>query len=109
MAQKHTKEEWLAIIEEFENRDITQAEYIEEKDIKIATFRYWLYKQRKRNNGGDEKSTGVEFVEVLEGQSCRGEALRLHIDTVTLEFERLPPARWLSELISSKTTRTFVC
>lgn len=109
MTQKFTRREWIEIIEEFEGRDVTQAEFIEEKSIKLPTFRYWLYKQRRKNVEGDEKSTNVEFVEVLEEHRDARGTLRIHIDTVTLEFARLPPANWLSELISSKSTRTFVC
>ena len=109
MAGKLTKKQWLDLVDEFEQNNETQPGFAKNKGLNIATFRYWLYKVRRRRNKQAIETTDVEFVEVRQGPSSSSEAFRIRAGTMTLEFDSLPPASWIAELIRESSSRTYVC
>ena len=109
MTKRLTKEQWLRLIDEFDKREITQDEFVKEKGVKLPTFKYWLYKTRKEAQLQAIQAADVEFVEVIQNPSLRGESFRIRTETMTLEFDSLPPASWIAEIIQRSSARTFPC
>lgn len=109
MASKLTKEEWLGLVAEFEDRDITQEDFIQEKNVNLPTFRYWLYKTRRESQQQAIEAVGTNFVEVIQSQDLHRTPLRIQTEAMTPEFNTLPAPGWIAELIRRSSSRSFSC
>lgn len=122
--QYKAREFWQQLVEEFESRkDITQEVFAQEKGVKVGTFRYWLYQIRREARQDHAKQdvavTHVPFIELVPSDSLpttqypsEGAALRTHFSpcpggrlivrgSLTLEFDVLPPAPYLAQLLNA--------
>ncbi len=90
MAEKLTKQEWLELVNEFEQSKETQPDFSKMRGLNIATFRYWLYKVRRHTNKQAIEATDVEFVEVRSSPISSSSAFRICIEQTTIGS---PPPR----------------
>lgn len=92
------KETWLRWLEEYERTDCTQAEFAEQKGVKLATFRYWLYKERNK-----KAESCATFVEVtLPSSPLSLETASVVLDfaqDLRLRFSSLPSPAYLASLL----------
>ena len=96
MKREHKpKEYWMQMVAEFEGSGLTQQVFAEQRQVKLSTFRRWLYLSRR------SETPKVQFVEVTSKSLTFSSPslLKIHLDAgFVLEFETLPPPAYLAEL-----------
>jgi hypothetical protein len=94
------KVDWLRLLEEYEQTELTQAAFVEQKGVKLATFRYWLYKER--NKKAEPSATFVEVA--LPSVPFSVETASVVLDfaqDLRLRFSSLPSPSYLASLLQA--------
>ena len=87
---------WPKQIEDWKNSGLSQAGYCRQSGLKESRFYYW----RKRLEGRPQRTTKKlkpNFMDLTPKYS-KSEALQITINGMTIQFDRLPDPRWVSEL-----------
>lgn len=94
------KETWLRLLEEYEQTELTQAAFAEQKGVKLATFRDWLYKERDK-----KAESSATFVEVaLPSVPFSVETAAVVLDFAQehrIHFSSLPSPSYLASLLQA--------
>jgi transposase-like protein len=94
---------WTQIIARFERSGMTQAAFAEKHDLKLSTFRSWLYRLRNESQGSASQ-LAPRFIEVTPSSSSEAVAtpLRIRIGAqVQIEFAQLPSPAYLAAMLSA--------
>ena len=103
MGRKHRPRDfWQNLVEEFEGSSgLTQTAFARMKNVSLGTFRKWLYQIRQENS---RPTSLVSFIEVAAPAMPSSPVLpgaRLYLgQRVLLEFESLPEASYLADLLT---------
>ena len=93
--QRRSRQQWRDLVAEFEASGLTQQAFARRRQVKLGTFRSWLYTLRK-------EQSSPRFVEVVP--SPRVDALSrasvvLVAGRARVEFAEHPPVDYLAELV----------
>ena len=88
---------WAEHLEQIERREMSIAAYARENDISAGSLYVWRGKLR-----ADRSSvvSQVRFAEIITSAPAPSSLLLVRIGEVTLEFDALPDATWLAELLA---------
>ena len=94
---------WTKLVAQFEASSYAQVEFAENHGVSLRTFRSWIYRLRAEARESEESSvsasaTFVEVIAVAEASAGAG-ACRVRIGKVEVEFERVPSALYVAELM----------
>jgi len=93
---------WIDTVERFEQSDMTQAQFAAYHDLKLSTFRNWLY--RLRDEAAEAQTLSQpRFVEVTCADAASNPMpLRIRMGVhVVLELAALPSPAYLAALASA--------
>lgn len=63
---RRSSQEWLSLIQNWQNSDLSQKEFCKQHDVALSAFQYWLGKVRRDASSveGDDDATGFVPVSV---------------------------------------------
>jgi hypothetical protein len=96
-----SKEQWSRILDEFDGSGMSQQAYAKCCGLKVATFRYKLYRRAKLQTSQPERPIGrFQEVTVRSGGSA-AEPCRLRVDAsgVHVSGATLPSPEWVAALV----------
>jgi len=101
MSRKHrTKDHMYPLLEEYERRDVKQREYCKEKDIRMATFGYWLRKFRKERSKIVTGTTNNGFKEIHVKEQYSEPMIEIKYPSgVVVQIRQAVPAAYIRNLI----------
>ena len=99
--RRRSREEWTALVAEFEQGQMTQAEFAKRRRVGLGSLRSWIYKLRGED--AEERSDDIRFVEVVgvEG-GYQAEAVAVALEWpggMRLSFKELPPPSYLAAVL----------
>lgn len=95
--RRRTREQWRALVEEFEGSGLTQAEFARSCGLKLGTFRSWLYRFRRR--AGSPEARLAEVMVADHDTDAGSYRLELPGDVVVV-LGSAPEPRWLAALVA---------
>ena len=104
------KDEWIDLVKEYEESELSQKEFVAKHDVSLATFQFHLYKSRKEQRliRSSESSPAFLPVEVVASPApkARGRAEPGLVDAmlrsgVVLRFGVGTDTRYLAELFAA--------
>lgn len=94
-SERKGQEFWTKVVGEFERSSLSQREFCAARRLGLGTFRYWLYRLRRRT----EASTGPRFVPLVASNSPLPGSCRIRVGQAELSFSTLPEPKYLAELL----------
>lgn len=99
-----TPDEWLSLLEEFQDSELEQKEFAAKHDISLGTFRYWLYRRAKQVQLESKPRTKFLPVTVVASPApkARGEVIELALSSgVLVRFATGTDSRYVAELVAA--------
>ncbi len=94
--RRRTRDERLALLDDYARSGMTQQAFADSRELKVGTFRSWLYGERRRDGDSPAELRFVE-VDMIGGVGRPG--FRVHIgELISVDFPELPPPAYLVEL-----------
>lgn len=91
---------WSRLIAQYEKRPVAHEEFAAEHDVRVATFRAWLYRLRREGTSTTpDAPIAARFVEVTAHGAAV--ACRVRAGESVFEFGELPPPAYIAELARS--------
>ena len=90
-----SKQQWRDLVAEFEQGGRSQQAFARRRQVKLGTFRRWLYKIRK-------EQTSPRFVEVVADprtDTSSRASVAIVVGRTRVEFTEHPPVDYLVELV----------
>ena len=87
---------WAEHLEQIERREMSIAAYARENDISAGSLYVWRGKLRAERSSVVSE---VHFAEIITSESVQNSSLLVRIGETTLEFDVLPDAAWLADLL----------
>jgi hypothetical protein len=102
---RNAREIWVQIVGQFERSTLTQAGFAEERNLPVATLRYWIYRVRRERA---EEVAPILPVRVIgspalmaRGREVEGAAIEVELgEPLRLRFAAGTPAATIAELVS---------
>ena len=100
---KRSAVEWREWVERWADSGQSQLAFAQQHGLVLATFRYWLAKQR-RSGDGTAPGSG-RFVSVVSPAQVESEAspvrrpVLVRWGSLEVEMTQLPPMTWLRQLV----------
>ena len=99
MKRKHRgREFWEKTVIEFQQSSLAHEAFVEQKELKLSTFRRWFYQLR------NSQKQATQFVELTAATPTAvvTSKTRLHlVEGVCLEFEQPPTPSYLAEVLQA--------
>jgi len=96
---KRTREQGLQLAFEYQQSGMKQTDFAQSNDVTLATLRYWVWKSRKEQKLNLLKNNFVEIRE-KEYSAVSSGGLLLQTTKAALQFEQLPNAQYLVQLLN---------
>lgn len=94
------------MISEFEQTNERQSAFCQRRELKLCSFRMWLYKIR--GEAGEQADCSAAFVPLVAATATCPSAdggCRLKFGAIEIAFAERPPAQYLVEILRSMTAR----
>lgn len=91
---------WAPVIAEFEQTNERQPGFCQRRELKLCSFRQWLYKIRRE--AGRQEGERTSFVPLVAAKSpvtSSAGACRVMFNGVEVSFAERPPGAYLAELL----------
>ena len=98
MKQRRSKEEWLAIIEEFEQSSLSNTDFCKQRGLCRKYF-----SGRRKAFQEKPKSLSKEFVQAIVAQPSPVAAIEISIGAVQLKVQTSVETDWLVGLVNGLT------
>ena len=99
-AQSRKAAEWAQLIAEFEQGDVSVAEFCQARELKLGTFRMWMYRARKQSRAKSGKPSFSEVASVARRDPRGSGACTIRTGNVEVEFDTLPAPEYLAAILA---------
>ena len=100
--------EWMALLAEYNQSDLSQKEFVAKHDVPFSTFQYWLYRRSKKDSASSPRNSArfipVHVVASPASKTRAGEPGLVEArmpSGLVLRFAAGTDTRYLAELLAA--------